>query len=119
MEIHPDHGWETVGQGAHPEEEREEGSRAWVGGVPRPPPLRPRRPPPPLDPGGGAPTREAGSETEDGGGAVTSARDVEDEVVVETGVWWPQVSSSRVRVSRTCKKVGGGCWCVRSVRTAS
>jgi hypothetical protein len=56
---------------------------------------------------------------EDGGGAATSAREVEDEGVVEAGVWWPWVSSSRVGASRACKKVGGGCWCVSSVRMAS
>jgi hypothetical protein len=43
---------------------------------------------------------------EDGGGAATSAREVEDEGVVKAGVWWPRVSSSRVRASRTCRKVG-------------
>jgi hypothetical protein len=103
----------------------ERGVGAWVGDVPRPPrppPLRPRRPPrPPLPPfgSGGAPRREAGGEAEDGGGAATRAREVDDEGVVEAGVWWPRVSSSRARASRTCRKVGGGCWCVRSVRTAS
>jgi hypothetical protein len=74
----------------------------------------PHGPPPQLGPGG-APRREVGGKAEDGGGAATSARGVE----VEAGVWWPRVSSSRVRAPRTCKKVGDGCWCVRSVRTAS
>jgi hypothetical protein len=47
------------------------------------PPTRPTL----ARPGGGAPRREAGSEAEDGGEAATSAREVEDEGVVEAGGW--------------------------------
>jgi hypothetical protein len=65
MEIRPDHGWETVGQGAPPGRGARGGVGAWVGGVPRPPPLRPRRPqrpprpPTPAGPGGRS-TKERG-----------------------------------------------------------
>jgi hypothetical protein len=48
--------------------------------------VAPTAPLPPLDPGGGAPRREAGGEAEDGGGAATSVREVEDEDVVDVGV---------------------------------
>jgi hypothetical protein len=121
MEIRPDHGWETVGQGAPLRRGvRGGGVGSWVG-VPRPSPprpQRPRRPPPPLGPGGGAPRREAGGEAEDGGGAATGTREVEDECVVEAGVVAPGELLQGKGIT-DLQESGWRCWCVRSVRTAS
>jgi hypothetical protein len=70
----------------------------------------------PMRGGGG----EAVGEAEDGGGAATSAREVvEDEDIVEEGLWRSRVSSSRVRASQTCMKVGVGLLWVINVRRAS
>jgi hypothetical protein len=114
-------GWRRSARAHLWEEEREQGSEpGWASHDPHhhilvcPHDLIPARPE------GRRPRREAGGEAEDGGGAATSAREVvEDEDVVEAGVWRPRVSSSRVRALRTCRKVGVGRWRVINVRRAS
>jgi hypothetical protein len=95
MEIRPDHWWEKVGQGAPPRRGARGGSEpGWVSHDPHDPHHHVlsdlgghHAPHPRSAPGGGAPRREAGSEAEDGCGAATSAREVEDEGVVEAGGW--------------------------------
>jgi hypothetical protein len=83
MEIRPDHGWETVGQGAPPGRGARGGGGSEPGWASHNPPYRVLgawvgvpRPPTPARPGEGAPRREAGGEAEDGGGATTSAQEV-------------------------------------------
>jgi hypothetical protein len=112
MEIRPVHGWETVDQNAPTGRGTRGGSEpGWASHDHHNPHHCVLGGPhgPPLGLGGGAPWREADSEAEDGGGAATSERAGEDEGAVEAGGWWPRVSSSRVRASRTCRKVGGDC----------
>jgi hypothetical protein len=98
MEISPDHEWEKVGQGRTSHLREEERVGGWeprcashnphhrVLGAPHNSHPRSVRGEEHQGERQVARWRTVGGEVEDGGGAVTSAREVEDEGVVEAGV---------------------------------